>query len=118
MTKSANRKVAARKARSAHSKSSKRSTEARNKNQKTPRKIAAKLRDSVAAETVRDTHRIIDAQYDQFRRGGATGGKKMADIQKLGEEFQRASKDGFDASVRSFGEVSKGFQAIGTTIVD
>src|SRR6185312_2490040 len=42
----------------------------------------------------------------------------MADIQKFGEEFQRASKDGFDASVRSLGEVSKGFQAIGTTIVD
>ena len=44
--------------------------------------------------------------------------KEMADIQKFGEEFQRASKDGFDASVRSFGEVSKGFQAIGATIVD
>jgi hypothetical protein len=42
----------------------------------------------------------------------------MADIQKLGEEFQRASKDGFDASVRSLGEVSKGFQAIGATLVD
>ena len=36
----------------------------------------------------------------------------MADIQKFGEDFQRTSKDGFDASVRSFGEVSKGFQAI------
>jgi hypothetical protein len=42
----------------------------------------------------------------------------MTDIQKLGEEFQRASKDGFDASVRSLGEVSKGFQAIGATMVD
>src|SRR6187200_409397 len=42
----------------------------------------------------------------------------MADIQKFGEEFQRASKDGFDASVRSFGEVSKGFQAIAATVVD
>ena len=42
----------------------------------------------------------------------------MSDVQKFGEEFQRASKDGFDASVRSFGEVSKGFQAIATTLVD
>ena len=42
----------------------------------------------------------------------------MADIQKFGEDFQRTSKDGFDASVRSFGEVSKGYQAIGTTLVD
>src|SRR5262245_31958956 len=30
----------------------------------------------------------------------------------------RSSKDGFDASVRSLGEVSKGFQAIAATIVD
>jgi hypothetical protein len=36
----------------------------------------------------------------------------MSDIQKFGEEFQKASKDGFDASVRSSGEV------IGTTLVD
>ena len=42
----------------------------------------------------------------------------MADIQKFGEEFQRASKDGFDASVRSLGEVSKGFQSIAATVVD
>ena len=42
----------------------------------------------------------------------------MADIQRFGEEFQRASKDGFDASVRSLGEVRKGFQAIAATVVD
>jgi hypothetical protein len=42
----------------------------------------------------------------------------MADVQKFGEEFQRVTKDGFDASVRSFGEVSKGFQAIASTVVD
>jgi len=42
----------------------------------------------------------------------------MADIQRFGEEFQTASKDGFDASVRSLGEVSKGFQAIAATVVD
>ena|SRR5215510_8280158 len=42
----------------------------------------------------------------------------MSDVQRFGEEFQRTSKDGFDASVRSLGEVSKGFQAIAATIVD
>jgi hypothetical protein len=42
----------------------------------------------------------------------------MADIQRFGEEFQRASRDGFDASVRSLGEVSKGFQAIAATVAD
>jgi hypothetical protein len=42
----------------------------------------------------------------------------MTDVQKFGEEFQRVSKDGFDASVRSLGEVSKGFQAIAATVTD
>ena len=34
------------------------------------------------------------------------------------EEFQKVGKDGFDATVRSFGEVNKGFQAIATEITD
>ena len=42
----------------------------------------------------------------------------MSDVQGFGEEFQRASKDGFDASVRSIAEWNKGFQAIATTIAD
>ena len=42
----------------------------------------------------------------------------MSDIQKFGEEFQRVGKDGFDASVRSFGEVNKGLQAIAATVTD
>ncbi|MGE5260277.1 MAG: hypothetical protein ACM3MH_05295 [Actinomycetota bacterium] len=31
----------------------------------------------------------------------------------IGEEYQRLGKDGFDAIVRSFAEMNKGFQAIG-----
>jgi hypothetical protein len=42
----------------------------------------------------------------------------MSDVQKFGEEFQRVSKNGFDASVRSLGEVNKGFQAIAATVAD
>ena len=42
----------------------------------------------------------------------------MSDIQRYGEEFQRASKNGLDASVRSFSEMSKGFEAIRTTMMD
>lgn len=53
-----------------------------------------------------------------FRYGGAIWSDEMSDVQKFGEEFQRATKDGFDTSVRSFGEVSKGFQAIAATVVD
>jgi hypothetical protein len=42
----------------------------------------------------------------------------MSDIQRYGEEFQSASKHGLDASVRSFSEMSKGFEAIRTTMMD
>ena len=42
----------------------------------------------------------------------------MSDIQRYGEEFQRASKNGFDTSVRSFSEMSKGFEAIRTTMMN
>jgi hypothetical protein len=34
------------------------------------------------------------------------------------EEFQKVGKDGFDATVRSFGEVNKGFQAIAAELTD
>ncbi len=34
------------------------------------------------------------------------------------EEFQKAGKGGFDAAVRSFGEMNKGFQAITTEVTD
>jgi phasin family protein len=34
------------------------------------------------------------------------------------EEFQKVGKDGFDAAVRSFGEVNKGFQAIAAEFTD
>ena len=32
------------------------------------------------------------------------------------EEFQKVGKDGFDAAVRSFGEMKKGFQAIAAEV--
>ena len=42
----------------------------------------------------------------------------MSDVQKFGDEFQKVGKDAFDASVRSLGEVNKGFQAIAATVTD
>ena len=42
----------------------------------------------------------------------------MSDVQKFGEEFQRVGKDGFDAAVRSFGEVNKELQAIAAEVTD
>lgn len=54
-----------------------------------------------------------------FRRGGSYIEElEMSDVQRYGEELQRASKDGFDASVRSFGEMNKGFQAIAREVTD
>ena len=34
------------------------------------------------------------------------------------EEFQKVGKDGFDAAVRSFGEMNKAFQAIAAEVTD
>ena len=34
------------------------------------------------------------------------------------EDFQKVGKDGFDAAVKSFGEVNKGFQAIAAEVTD
>ena len=42
----------------------------------------------------------------------------MSDIQRYGEEFQRAGKNGFDASVQSFGQLGKGFEAIRASMMD
>ena len=39
-------------------------------------------------------------------------------FQKFGEEFQKAGKDGFEATFRSFGEVNKGLQAIAAKFAD
>jgi hypothetical protein len=40
----------------------------------------------------------------------------MSDVQKYGEEFQRVGKEGFDTAISSFGEVSKGLQAIAAEV--
>ena len=42
----------------------------------------------------------------------------MTDVQKFGDEFQKVGKDAFDASIRSLGEVNKGFQALAATVTD
>jgi len=34
------------------------------------------------------------------------------ELRNIGEEYQKLSKDGFEAAVRSFAEVNKGFQAL------
>jgi hypothetical protein len=43
---------------------------------------------------------------------------KMTEHSKIGEEFQKAGKDGFEAAVRSYGDANKGFQAIIAEVTD
>ena len=40
------------------------------------------------------------------------------ELRNIGEEYQRLSKDGFDAAVRSFAEVNKGFQMLTAEMTD
>jgi len=43
----------------------------------------------------------------------------MIDVfQKWTDESQRISKEGFDAALRSYGELNKGFQAIAAEVTD
>ena len=40
------------------------------------------------------------------------------ELNNIGDEYQKASKDGFDATLRSFGEANKGFQALVAEMTD
>jgi hypothetical protein len=42
----------------------------------------------------------------------------MTDALKIGEAFQKLSKESVEATIRSYGEVSKGFQALATTVTE
>ncbi|GFO82953.1 phasin family protein [Methyloceanibacter sp.] len=42
----------------------------------------------------------------------------MIEFDKASNDFQKLGKDGYDAVVRSYGEVNKGFQEIGTSLSD
>ena len=57
-----------------------------------------------------DTH----TQYPPRRRGQR--GNEMSDVERFGDEVQRAGKNGFNAAVSSFAEANKGLQAIAAEI--
>lgn len=40
------------------------------------------------------------------------------ELKNIGEEYQRLSKEGFDAATRSFGEMNRGFQALAAEMTD
>ena len=39
-------------------------------------------------------------------------------LQKASDDFQKMGKDNYDAVLRSYGELNKGFQAIGARVTD
>ena len=123
MTKSAG-KGAARKARSAQSKTtSKRASKVRNRNQKTPQKVAAKLRNNVAAETVRETHLMIDAPFDQFRRSQVTDTLRALAERNVAQtrELYEGSKNTLQAVLerwQNFGAASQNAIALNRRMID
>ena len=40
------------------------------------------------------------------------------ELKNVGDEYQRLSKEGFDAATRSFGEMNKGFQTLAAEMTD
>jgi hypothetical protein len=105
MTKSAPRKVTARKAHGKHSqKTSKRTSNVR-------KKAATKLRNNVAAETVRET-RMIDAPFDQFRRPQVTDTLRVLAERNVAQtrELYEGSKNNLQAVLESW---QKSFSAAG-----
>jgi hypothetical protein len=42
----------------------------------------------------------------------------MPKTEKFSDEFQKLGSDGFDAAVRSFGEVNRGLQALAARVTD
>ena len=61
---------------------------------------------------------MCSAPYAFPLQPAASRYRKYEGFQKFGEEFQKAGKDGFEATVRSFGEVNKGLQAIAAKFAD
>ena len=116
MTKSAPRKVAARKARSA----SKSTAQARGRNRRTPQK----RRNNIAAETVRESHRMIDAQFDPFRRSQVPDTFRVLAERNVAQarELYESSKNTLQAVLenwqKSFGAAGKGAARVNRRVID
>ena len=57
---------------------------------------------------------ILTRNIPRVRRGQR--GNEMSDVERFGDEVQRAGKNGFNAAVSSFAEANKGLQAIAAEI--
>jgi hypothetical protein len=120
MTKSAPRKVAARKPRSV----SKRTAKAQGRNRQTPQKVAAKLRNDIAAEKVRESHRMIDAQFEPLQRSQVPdtlrllAERNVAQTRELYENSKNILQAMLESWQKSFGAAGQGAAALNRRVAD
>ena len=60
---------------------------------------------------MQETKRMVD----EARR---TGHQVQEQVQKVGQDYQQAVENGFEAATGSFGEMNRGFQAIDAEVTD
>ena len=114
MTKSAPRKVAARKARSA----SKSTAQARGRNRRTPQK----RRNNIAAETVRESRQLIEAQFDRVSHVPDTlrvlAERNVAQARELYENSKNTLQAVLENWQKSFGVAGKGAARVNRRVID
>ena len=147
MTKSAPRKLAPRKARSASKRivkagaskrtvkttrskrpvkgsAPKRTVKGRDRNHQTPQKMAAKLRSNVAAETIREPHRMIGAQFAPFRQSQVPdtvrvlAERNVAQARELYEGSKNTLQAVLESWQKSFGAAGEGAAALNSKFTD
>ena len=114
MTKSAPRKVAARKARTA----SKRTAKVRDKNRQSPKKVAAKLRNNVAAETVRESHRKIESRSQVPDTIRDLAERNVAQARELFEGSKNTFQVVLESWQKSFGAAGEGAATLNRRFID
>ena len=147
MTKSAPRKLAPRKARSASKRivkagaskppvkgsaskrpvkgsASKRTVKGRDRNHQTPQKMAAKLRSNVAAETIRESHRMSDAQFAPFPQSQVPdtvrvlAERNVAQARELYEGSKNTLQTVLESWQKSFSAAGQNAVALNRKIID
>jgi len=117
MSKSTPRKVA-RKTRSA----AKPTAKARGRRRQTPKKLAAKLRNNVAAETVREPRQMIDAQFDRVSQVPDTlrvlAERNVAQARELYEGSKNTLQAVLESWQKSFGAAGQGAAALNRRVTD
>ena len=120
MAKSVPRKASARKQHSA----SKRSAKGRDRNHQAPQKLATKLRNNIGAETVRESRRMIDAQFEPFRQSQvpdtlrALAESNVAQVRQVYETSKITLQAVLESWQKSFGAAGQGAAALNRRVSD